>query len=226
MIRRDYLLRQLEEFVAAMAQLAGLVKSAQWQQAAAVAGSQFQALAGAEAGELVHLSDTDLLARIVEGEPTHVVENKIFMLATLFKTQGDILAGQGRREESRSYYLKGLHLLLDTFAQNEMSRRYDFVPTVETFLIGLHDAPLPLATSALLMRHYEQIRDFAKAEDALFAMLDAEPGNVELLNFGLGFYRRLLPLSDEVLAGGNLPRAEVKAGLAEVHRRLGRPAAA
>src|ERR1700722_11266936 len=111
MIRRDYLLRQIEEFVAAMAKVAGLAKQEQWQQAATVTSEQFKALAGANADELVQLSDTDLLARLVEGEPTHVVENKIFMLATLFKAQGDILAGEGKQEESSLYYLKGLHLL-------------------------------------------------------------------------------------------------------------------
>jgi hypothetical protein len=219
MIRRDYLLRQTEEFVAAMAKLAGLAKNAQWQEAATVAGLQFRALAGADASELVLLSDTDLLARVIQGEPTHVVENKIFMLATLFKAQGDLLAGQGKHEESRPCYLKGLHLLLDTFVQNEFSKRYDFVPTVETFLIGLHDSMLPMQTNVLLMRHYEQISDFARAEDALFAMLESEPANAKLLDFGAAFYRRLLLLSDETLATGNLPRAEVNARLAELNRR-------
>jgi hypothetical protein len=219
MIRRDYLLRQIEDFVAAMAKLAGLAKNEQWQEASALAGSQFRALAGADAAELLRLSDTELLANIIQGESTHVVENKIFMLATLFKTNGDLLASQGQREGSRPYYLKGLHLLLDTFAQNELSKRYDFVPTIEAFLIGLHDSTLPLKTNALLMRHYEQIRDFARAEDALFAMLESDPANVELLDFGIAFYRRLLPLSDEVLAAGNLPCEEVKAGLAELNKR-------
>lgn len=225
MIRRDYLLRQMEEFVAAMAQLAGLAKQQQWQATTTITSEQFKALAGLEAAELIRLSDTDLLARIVEGEPTHVVENKIFMLATLLKAQGDILAGEGKMEESRPYYLKGLHLLLDTFAQSGIVRRYDFVPTVETYLVALQEEPLPLPTNALLMRHYEQAGQFAKAEDALFMMLDTEPGSNELMNFGAAFYRRLLSLSDHALAQGNLPRGEVEAGLAELNRRHGRAAA-
>lgn len=222
MIRRDYLLRQVEEFVAAIAKMAGLAKNQQWQEASQAADAQFQALAGADAAELLQLSETDLLARVVQGEPTHVVENKIFMLATLFKAQGDLLAGQDKREASRPYYLKGLHLLLDTFAQSQMAKRPDFLPTVEAFLIGLHDAPLPLRTQALLMRHYEQIGEYAKAEDALFTMMETEPANAELLSFGAAFYQRLLPLSDEKLAGGNLPRAEVSAGLGELKARQAR----
>jgi hypothetical protein len=37
----------------------------------------------------------------------------------------------------------------------------------------LRNDPLPLRTLALLMQHYERTGEFAKAEDELFAMLDA-----------------------------------------------------
>lgn len=222
MIRRDYLLRQIEDFVAALAKLAGLSREGQWPEASAVAGSQFQALAGAEAGELVRLSDAELLARLIRGEPTQFVENKILMLATLFKANGDILAGQGEALESHLYYLKGLHLLLESVSRNGVARRPDFLPSIDAFLLALADSPLPLPTSVMLMRHFEEIGEFAKAEDILFGLLEAEPSNADLLDFGTVFYQRLLPLTDRALAAGNLPRAEVNAGLAELAARKAR----
>ena len=222
MIRRDYLLRQIEQFVAMLAKIAGLAKDEQWQEASASVTGEFQRLTGMDGPEVLRLSGTELLARLIQGEPTQVVESKAFMLATLLKASGDLIAGQGRLEEGRRYYLKGLHLLLDTVGRNEIGDRPDFVPTVEAFLTGLHDAPLPLPTNAMLMRHYERIGEFARAEDALFAMVDSEPANVELLDFGAAFYRRLLGLGDDALAAGNLPRAEVQAGLAELDRRKAR----
>lgn len=219
MIRRDYFLRQIEEFVAAMAKVLGLTKNEQWQDAESMAAAQLQKLAGASPAELVRMSDTELLAQLIQGEPTNVIEQKVFMLATLFKTQGDILVGQGKVEESRPYYVKGLHLLLDTFAGNEMAKRPDYLPTVDAFLLGLGDAPLPLNTNAMLMRHFAQTGEFAKAEDALFAMVETEASNPDLLNFGTAFYQRLLHLSDDTLSAGNLPRAEVESGLAELEKR-------
>jgi len=69
------------------------------------------------------------------------------------------------------------------------------------------------------MRHYEQTREFAKAEDTLFGILDAAPTSAKLLDFGKLFYQRLLGLSDRVLAEGNLPRPEAQAGLAELEKR-------
>jgi hypothetical protein len=222
MIRRDYILRQVEQFVATLAKIAGLAKTEQWQKASAATAMEFQRLTGMDALEVVRMSETELLARLIQGEPTQVVESKAFLLATLLKTQGDLIAGQGRLEESRPYYLKGLHLLLDTFGRNEITERPDFVPAVEAFLAGLRDAPLPVKTNAMLMRHYERTGEFAKAEDALFGMVDAGPDQAELLDFGRLFYQRLLGLSDDALTAGNLPRAEVRAGLSELDARQAR----
>jgi len=219
MIRRDYLLRQIEQFVAILTKIAGLAKNEQWQEAASSVAGEFQRLAGVNGPEILRMSETELLASLIQGEPTLLVESKAFMLATLLKISGDLAAGQGRLEESRKYYLKGLQLLLNTFGRNEVDERPDFVPTVEAFLTGLRDAALPLPTSAMLMHHYERTGEFAKAEDTLFGMLNNEPANVELLDFGAAFYRRLMGLRDDALAVGNLPRAEVQAGLDEMGRR-------
>ena len=222
MIRRDYLLRQIEQFVAMLTKIAGLAKDEQWQEASASVTGEFQRLTGVDGPEVLRLSETELLARLIQGEPTQVVESKAFMLATLLKASGDLIAGQGRLEEGRQYYLKGLHLLLDTFGRNEIAERPDFVPAVEAFVAALSDAPLPLESGAVLVRHYERIGEFARAEDTLFAMVDSEPANIELLDFGAAFYRRLLGFKDDALAAGNLPRAEVQAGLAELDRRKAR----
>jgi hypothetical protein len=222
MIRRDYILRQIEQFVAMLAKIAGLTKSEQWQEASAATAGEFQRLTGMDGPAVLRMSETELLARLIQGEPTLLVESKAFMLATLLKTNGDLIANEGRSEESRQYYLKGLHLLLDTVGRNEINERPDFAPTVEAFLTGLRDATLPAKTNAMLMRHYERTGEFARAEDALFGLADAGPDNIELLDFGRLFYQRLLGLSDDVLTAGNLPRAEVKAGLAELDVRRAR----
>lgn len=219
MLRRDYLLRQIEQFVAVVMRMTGLTKAGQWEEASSVARAQFQALAGEDVTKLLQMSDTELLARLAEGDAGYGIEEKIFMLARLFKETGDILKGQGRIEESRTCYVKGLHLLIETVANDPTVPRPDFVPTTDSFLIALHDSPLDFETNAMLMRHYEQAREYAKAEDALFNILDAEPANTELLDFGIGFYQRLLRLDDETLEVGNLPRAEVNAGLAELNQR-------
>lgn len=220
MMRRDYIIDQIEEFAAVLAKILGFTKEAQWQDAAVAASQEFQQLIGVDAPQALQMSETELFARLIQGQPTHVAERKIFMLAALFKVTGDVAAGEGRSGESRLYYLKGLHLLLDTLDRTTIGERPDFAPTVEAFVIGLGDPPLSAQTQAMLMRHYERAGEFAKAEDALFAIAEAEAPGAELLKFGEGFYQRLLGQGDAALNAGNLSRAEAQAGLADFRAKM------
>lgn len=219
MLRRDYILRMIEQFIQALARIKSLKQGEHWQQAAGTVDEEFNRLIGAGVQAVAQLSETELLARVIQGEPTLAVHDKTLMLSTLLKEAGDLATAQDRIEEGRSYYLKGLHLLLNTLARDDVAECPDFVPKVEVFVTALRSSPLPLQTEALLMQHYERTGEFAKAEDALFAMLQAEPQNPGLVEFGISFYQRLESQSDANLVVGNLPRPEFEAGLAELRAR-------
>jgi Family of unknown function (DUF6483) len=221
MIRRDYILRMIEEFFQAFSRIKSLKSARQWREADASIDQEFQRLIGVDGQTAAELTDVELLARLVRGEPTLAVPEKTLLLATLLKEAADLLREEGRQDDSGASYLKGLHLLLDTLGRGEVFECPQFVPKVEEFVVALADSPLPLETQARLMQHYERTGEFAKAEDALFAMLDAEPDNAPLLELGISFYRRLESQSDARLADGNLPRAEVEAGLADLNARKG-----
>jgi hypothetical protein len=219
MIRRDYILRMIEEFMQALSRIRALQKGQRSQEAAVALDEEFNRLVGGGSEALAGLTETELLAKLIKGEPTQVVHAKTLMLTTLLKEAGDLAAAQDRTDGSRSCYLKGLHLLLHTLAGGDPGESPDFVPKIEMFVAALQGAPLPLETNAMLMQHYERSGQFAKAEDALFAMLEAEPQNTRILEFGIAFYQRLEGLSDASLDAGDLPRSEVEAGLAELHDR-------
>jgi len=219
MIRRDYILRMIEEFFQALSRIKSLKGGQQWQEANADIDQEFQRLMGLDAQAVAQMSETELLARVVRGEPTLAVREKTLIVATLLKEAGDVLTEQGRRHDGKMSYLKGLHILLDMLGRGEVFECPQFVPKVEEFVTALGDSPLPLETQARLMQHYESTGEFAKAEDALFAMLDAEPDNAPLLELGISFYRRLESQSDARLNDGNLPRVEVEAGLADLNAR-------
>ncbi len=222
MIRRDYFLRMIEEFMQVLARLQSLKKDHRWEEADLLADEQFRRLVSAGADEVSKLSETELLARVIRGDPTPIVHGKTLMLTSLLNEAGEVAAAQGRTEESRALFLKGLHLLLQTIATGEPSDFPDFVPRVEVFLRPLQEQSLPLATQAMLMQHYERTGEFAKAEDYLFRMLETDPANPKLLEFGIAFYERLQTRSGAQLSAGNLPRAEVDAALAELRERVAR----
>jgi hypothetical protein len=219
MIRRDYILRMLEEFFEVLSRIRALQKGQKWGEASGVVAKEFQQLIGASPQEAIQLSEMELLARLIKGEPTQAVREKTLMLATLLKEAGDLAAGQERLGESRAACLKGLHLLLDVLGREDVFERPAFVPRVEGFLAALGDFPLPLSTQAMLMQHFERCGEFGKAEDALFAMIEEQPDNLALLNLGVSFYQRLQSKSEDALNVGNLPRTELEAGLAQLAAR-------
>ena len=77
--------------------------------------------------------------------------------------------------------------LLEGLASEEVFDCPEFVPKVEMLKEALQGAPLSLRAHAMLMQHHERTGEFAKAENALFAMLDAEPDNGAIVEFGVGF---------------------------------------
>jgi hypothetical protein len=218
MIRRDYFLRMIEEFVAALTRISSLKQGQQWNEAGRNLETQFMRLIG-DGSQVERLSETELLARLMRDGPTHLLRDKTLMLVTLLKEAGDVAAGENRLEASRLCYLKALHLLLDTLARGEVFDCPAFVPKIEMLVTVLEGTRLPARTQALLMHHYERAGEFAKAEDALFALLDGVPDDEATVKFGLGFYQRLLTQSDAALNAANLPRAEVEQGLKELQRR-------
>jgi hypothetical protein len=219
MIRRDYILRMIEEFIQALARLRSLKQSQCWAEAGDELDAEFKKLVGDGAQAIARLSETELLARLMQEGPTQLVRDKTLMLTALLTEAGDVAAAEDRAEESRECYLKALHLLLDVFARDEGFECPEFMPKVEMIVAALQSAPLPIRSAAMLMLYYEHAGEFAKAEDELFAMLDAEPYNDTLKGFGITFYQRLLAQSDAALEAANLPRAEVEEGLKELQAR-------
>jgi Family of unknown function (DUF6483) len=220
MIRSDYFLRMIEDFIQALARIDALKKRRRWEEADEVLDAEFRRLVGDGAQAVARRSETELLALLMQDGPTQLVRHKAFILTTLLKEAGDVAAARDQAEQSRECYLKALHLLLGTLGRGEVFECPEFVPGVEMLRAALTDVALPLRTQAMLMQHYERTGEFGRAEDALFAMLDTEPDNTGLLEFGLMFYRRLLSRSDAALADGNLSRAEVEQGLRDLQARL------
>jgi tetratricopeptide (TPR) repeat protein len=219
MIRRDYILRMIEDCVRALARIGELKSGRQWREAAEALDEEFQRLIGAGPDAVSRLSETELLAHLMRDEPTLAVRDKTLILTALLKEAGDVALAQGKTEESRACFLKALHLLFDTMDRGEPFEPPEFLPTIEVLIASLRDQPLPARTLVLLMRHYEQTKEFDQAENALFELLEAEPSHAGMVAFGRAFYDRLRSLTDADLRAGNLPRSEVEAGFEEWCRR-------
>lgn len=220
MIRRDYILRMIAEFIEVLNRIDALKKGELWVEAKREIEDQFKHLIGATGDELARLTDTEMLAKLVQGEPTQVIREKTAIISTLLKEAGDVALGSGDTQRANLFYLRGLHLLLDVLGQGDVWEFPEFLPKIESFTAALAGSELPLATHARLMQHYERAGEFAKAEDELFAIVDLDNQAAGLLQFGIAFYERLRSRPDRELADGDLPRNELEAGLKEFRQRV------
>jgi hypothetical protein len=226
MLRRDYILQMIEECIQALTQIRALRQDQRWEEARLAVDAQCEKLAAGGARNLARLSETELLARVAQNQPTQTVRARLFLIISLLQEAGEIAVAEGRMADAREIYLKALRLLLEVSAQDDPGGCPAFVPRVEALVQSLADAPLPADSQVLLMRHHESTGQWAKAEDTLFSILDSTANDPASLEFGEAFYQRMLRQSDTMLLAGNLPRAEAEEGWRELTARKTSAAAA
>ena len=122
--------------------------------------------------------------------------------------------------ESYYRYLKALHFFLAAALRDHDVKDIDLATPIEDIMHKLEEYELPLKTKSRLFRYYEMIGSYARAEDVLFEMVEAEePAGDEEIEQGIAFYQRLLKKSDADLSAGNMSREEVEEGLAQLRAR-------
>lgn len=215
MIYEDYFLRMIEDFFRFLERIAALKLNRRWDEVTVELKAFFQQVFKCDPEDIVGLSESELFARVIQGEPTHAVRTKLFVACRLLEEAADAAVVEDQLGLARELYVKSLNLLLETLAFGETPETPEFVPKVDGLVRALDPSPLPARTQAMLMRHFEQLGEFGRAETALFGLRDLNPENEAVMELGRGFYERLRSRPDDILASGGLPRDEVEAGWKE-----------
>jgi hypothetical protein len=216
MTYQDYILRQIQLAGQAWARIVRLIKDRQFETAHMVLDQAYRQLIGLSPEAVLERDPNDLIARLRFDEAAAAGRDKCLALATLLRASGDIAAAQGDSVTAADAYHKALLVLLDTALRNPGLALPTYVPTIESLDAELSAHALPVTTQQELLLYYEQVGVYAKAEDILWAMLQAAPGDCELVGFGRGLYARLQQLDNAALLAGNLPRDEVDGGLMDL----------
>ncbi len=215
----DYILRLFQQFGRLWARVVFLANGSEYAQAQTEIEQATGDLFGLSPDSLLQIADADIVTKLQFDDRVNWAP-KCALLAALFNESAALYEAEGRLKDSYSRYLKALGLLLHVLTSGVEVDVPDNTPTVSELSIILKDVILPDETRTLLMGYYEQIGQFAKAEDVLFAWLDDDPSNLTVLELGMVFYERLGIMDDADLSMGNLPRAEVEAGLNELMSRM------
>jgi hypothetical protein len=141
---------------------------------------------------------------------------KSYVLGVLLKEEADIRELMSDTTVAEDIYRKSLSLLIETYLSSGEPVEPRHLECIETILEKLSGRSLPTDVLERIFRYEEAMGRYAKAENALYAILDTQTGFV---NEGRDFYERLLKKSDDQLAAGNLPRDEVQEGMKSLRRR-------
>jgi len=213
---QDYILRQIQLAGAAWARIVRLIKDRQFETAYMVLDQAYRQLLGLSPEAVLERNPNELIARLRFDEAPAAGRDKCLALATLLRASGDTAAAQGDSATAIDAYHKALLVLLDTALRDPGLALPDYVPTIEALDAELSAHTLPITTQQELLLYYEQAGVYAKAEDILWIMLQAAPGDCAIIGVGRALYARLQQRGDAALLAGNLPRAEVDGGLTDL----------
>src|SRR2546423_7809101 len=205
MIRRDYLIKLVQELSAVLLRIVSLKNRREFAAALHEIDCALERYLGLPAREAVpqNLDHVlDLCSR--EGGP---ISDSLKLLADIFYEQGDVLRLQKSDAYARAHLL-ALGLYLEAVRTGFVS--LDLLQRIDELVQQLGDTSLPAPVLRRLFRYLEERGLYATAEDALYEWLDLDEPNA--LKEGLAFYDRLLNMPLEDLARGNLPRSEVEDG--------------
>lgn len=220
MLREDYILSWIRRYIQWLVELMGFVRAQNHELALHRIDLMLRALLDCGPDSVTSLTDGEILARLTLGDPPQLVQEKFVVLAAVLEQLGLVFLEQNRQEVARDCFVKALHLVIGLKLRGATPQLTEYAPPLERLIERIRPMAVSERTWASLMILLEREGKFAKAEDALFMLLDAAPTNLEAIELGIEFYKRLAALSDEALVAGDLPRPEVESGLAELQDRL------
>ncbi|AWB47043.1 hypothetical protein DCC85_18555 [Paenibacillus sp. CAA11] len=218
MLRRDYLVRMIEEMTDMIATVFNLKQQKKYTEALWELDEQYKKQFRLNGTLVNSLSLKDLIEVFRMGDK--IEADKLQSLARLMKEEGGIYLEQNKEDEAVIRYMKALHLFMYASFHGADRELWNIDREVQELRTAVKGYQLPVETEQLLMSYEEREGRFDSAEDSLYRLLKSGTTGI---GEGTAFYERLLNLEDEKLEQGNLPREEVEEGLAELRRRAEAP---
>jgi hypothetical protein len=219
MLEQDYFMRMITQITHYIARMIRLRQSEQQKQAFLLLGQGYEHFFGLSIPMLETMDATDLMNWLRDNgrDYPEVVRG----LLDFLNLHIDLLDDD---DEIGMWRLKRLDVLLH-LAVEENRAEFRKIPEAADWLgLDVRKFYLPSSFYPRLISLHENEGQLATAEDLLHLWLESaqhersEPALQEVWLYGLQWYESLLTRSDEWLANGELPRAEVEQGLASWQR--------
>jgi hypothetical protein len=224
MVERDYILRLIKQMTEALAIVFKLERGGDLQEALRVIDTTYQQLLGLDAATIANLPSEALVGLVRSSGAGYqggtALAERLTVMANLLQAEGDIYDAMKKPDESAARRFKALDIQL-AILTNEDPTSARAADSVATLLERLDEYDLAVRTKLHLWQHFEQMGDFARAENWMYEVLEDDRAPLDIVERSVAFYQRLLAREDAELILGNLPRSEVEAGLKQLE--AGRP---
>ena len=157
MLTEDYLMRLLNQAVAALIQAIGLRKAGQYREAQEAIDQAVEQLLGLRADLVRRLDDHSLIESLTRQGTAE--GPRLELLGDLFKEEGEIFSAQGRSAESFWSTLRALNFYLESALSQEAAVSTELAGKINSLEGVLSTARLPEDSLFALLAYYEQRGD-------------------------------------------------------------------
>ena len=216
MLRKDYILRQIEMLSGLITRLLKLRETNDEQGASEEIEQAYAGLFGLDPHLISLLPSEFLLDKLRSGE--YLDADQGFTLAVVLREDAANYLAQGNALEHYQRLTRSLKVYLAIALEHSLAPEQATLYDIDNVLAQMGDYALPVDLLNDLFHYFEDEGQYARAEDELHELIRTSDNNPEIIDEGISFYEYLLTLNDEELEVGNLPRSEVEESLAELRQ--------
>ncbi|WP_407308133.1 DUF6483 family protein [Desulfosporosinus sp. SB140] len=210
---KDYLMRMVKEFTTAISKIMGLKAENKIEESQEVLSDTLRHFTELNI-EVIEALPYDILIHKVSGNMINT--EKYLMLGELLIQQADIYKIKGEKSRAKNLYSKSFSIMINVLLNDDAPVSELNKEKVNELIDKIGWFNLPNESKLLLFQYYELTKNYAKAEDVLFNLIETNKANNDILAKGMAFYERLTDKDQDELEKGNLPIDEVIEGLANL----------
>lgn len=208
MLTEDYIMRMINQMVAVLTKLIGLKDAGQYQSAQQVIDQSLEQLLGLKPELLKHMDDSSILNLLTsQGE---LGTERLYILAELYRHEGDILIVQNMTQEAIFDYQRALSFYLQLPDDQKDQDSSKIKQKIIDLFIELENVNLPVEILYQLFDFFERNGEFAFIEDVIARLLKSPEARPHIIPDIITYYEQLLESSEWEANSGGLSRAQAE----------------
>lgn len=217
MLTEDYFMRMINQMVAVLVKISGLINAGRYQEAHEIIDQSLAQLLGMKAGLLKQLDEFSMLNILTtQGK---LDSDRLYVVADLYQLEGDIYTDKNQISDASADYLRALIFYLEISTKYGSNNFSGLTDKIEGLHKKLDNLELPIEINILLFEHYQQQGNYREIEYIIPKLLPFLDDHPEILPAIITYYESLLKKSDQELINQGITRQLVQDNLTLINTR-------